>query len=215
LVRFGSGSDAQLSERSGELIWEGRPLLPVSDVRLRGAHNLQNAMAAAAVCLARGVPREAVRAALCDFRGVPHRLEELASIDGVLYVNDSKATNVASTLVALDAMASDGLPVHLILGGLGKGQDFSPLAPAIERGARSIYLIGEDAPSIERTLLGTDVPLVRCGDLERAVRRAANAARAPDVVLLSPGCASFDQFADFEARGECFRELVAGIRGSP
>jgi UDP-N-acetylmuramoylalanine--D-glutamate ligase len=170
-------------------------------------------MAAAAVCLARGLDADAIRAALSDFPGVAYRLEEVARIDGVLYVNDSKATNVASTLVALDAMASDGLPAHLILGGLGKGQDFAALAPAVQRGARAVYLIGEDAPIIERALLGVDVPLVHCGALERAVTEAAAAARAGEAVLLSPGCASFDQFADFEARGERFRELVEKLQG--
>lgn len=210
----GEGKGAELCQREGGLWWEGRRLMAVSEVRLRGAHNLQNAMAAAAVCLARGIDPAAVVEALRDFPGVAHRLEEVARIEGVLYVNDSKATNVASTLVALDAMASDGLPAHLILGGLAKGQDFAALAPAVERGARAVYLIGEDAPSIERALLGIDVPVVHCEKLERAVREAATAARAGDVVLLSPGCASFDQFADFEARGERFRELVGGIRGS-
>jgi UDP-N-acetylmuramoylalanine--D-glutamate ligase len=213
-IRFGTGEGADLDEREGQLRWEGRPLMGVSEVSLRGAHNLQNAMGAAAVCLARGIDRSAVIAALRDFPGVAHRLEEVARADGVLYVNDSKATNVASTLVALDAMASDGLPAHLILGGLGKGQDFAALAPAVQRGARAVYLIGEDAAAIERALLGTDVPLIHCGELERAVGEAARAARAGDAVLLSPGCASFDQFADFEARGERFRELVGGIRGS-
>lgn len=213
-IRFGSHEGAELSQRDGALWWQGRRLLAVSELRLRGAHNLQNAMAAAAVCLARGLDPVAVLDALRDFPGVAHRLEEVAWIDGVLYVNDSKATNVASTLVALDAMASDGLPAHLILGGLAKGQDFAALAPAVERGARAVYLIGEDAPTIERALLGTDVPLVHCGELERAVREAAVGARPGEVVLLSPGCASFDQFTDFEARGERFRELVGGIRAS-
>ncbi|MGN6373464.1 MAG: UDP-N-acetylmuramoyl-L-alanine--D-glutamate ligase [Solirubrobacteraceae bacterium] len=213
-IRFGLHESAELHQREGELWWQGRRLMGVSEVRLRGAHTLQTAMAAAAVCLARGLDPVAVLDALRDFPGVAHRLEEVARIDGVLYVNDSKATNVASTLVALDAMASDGLPAHLILGGLAKGQDFAALAPAVERGARTVYLIGEDAPTIERALLGTDVPLVRCGELERAVGEAAAAARPGEAVLLSPGCASFDQFADFEARGERFRELVGGIRPS-
>lgn len=213
-IRFGASERAELSQRGGELRWEGRRLMAVEDVRLRGAHNLQNAMAAAAVCLGRGVDADAVVSALRDFPGVAHRLEEISTVDGVLYVNDSKATNVASTLVALDAMASDGLPVHLILGGLGKGQDFSPLSTAVQRGCRAVYLIGEDAPQVERALIGTDVPLVQCGDLERALSQACRAARGGDVVLLSPGCASFDQFTDFEVRGERFRELVGGIRGS-
>jgi UDP-N-acetylmuramoylalanine--D-glutamate ligase len=196
--------------------------LPVDELRLPGAHNLQNAMAAAAVCLARGMDLEDVRNGLRSFAGVAHRLEEVVRRNGVLYVNDSKATNVASTLVALDALPD--LPIHLILGGQGKGQDFSELRGAVARSCKAVYLIGEDAPAIARALRDSGVPVYECGDLERAVAMAAAAAAAAteaaadadadaaagadEVILLSPGCASFDQFADFEARGERFRELV-------
>jgi UDP-N-acetylmuramoylalanine--D-glutamate ligase len=210
-VHFGHDPAAQLFERDGTLHWEGLPLLERAELRLRGRHNLDNAMAAAAVCLARGVPSEAVCSALRGFAGVPHRLEEVALRDGVLFVNDSKATNVASTLVALDAMDEDGLPVHLILGGQGKGQDFSALRGPVARGCRAVYLIGQDAPAIARTLAGVELPVRACGELERAVSRAASAARAGEAVLLSPACASLDQFADFEARGESFRGLVARL----
>ncbi|HEX4837171.1 MAG TPA: UDP-N-acetylmuramoyl-L-alanine--D-glutamate ligase, partial [Solirubrobacteraceae bacterium] len=123
-VSFGDGPGAHLLEREGVLHWEGQPLLACEELRLRGRHNRENAMAAAAVCLARGLDPESVRAGLRGFAGVPHRLEEVARRDGVLFVNDSKATNVASTLVALEAMAEAGLAAHLILGGQGKGQDF-------------------------------------------------------------------------------------------
>jgi UDP-N-acetylmuramoylalanine--D-glutamate ligase len=213
LVRFGAGEGAALSLADGVLLWDGQPLLAAGEIRMRGAHNLQNAMAAAAVCLARGLDPDAVRAGLRDFPGVAHRLEEVASVGGVLYVNDSKATNVASTLVALDAMFDDAMPAHLIAGGQGKGQDYSPLAPLVQRGCRAVYLIGEDAALLARGLQGTDVPLVRCGGLEQAFEQASRAARRGDVVLLSPGAASLDQFRSFEERGERFRELVGGIRG--
>jgi UDP-N-acetylmuramoylalanine--D-glutamate ligase len=206
-VCFGRGPGAALCERAGQLWWEEQPLLHVSEIGLRGAHNLENAMAAAAVCLARGIDQEAVRAGLRSFGGVAHRLEEVTSREGVLYVNDSKATNVASTLVALDAFA-DRTGVHLILGGQGKGQDFSALRDPVQRDCRAVYLIGEDSSAIAAALAGADVSLRECGDLERALLAAASAARHGDVVLLSPACASFDQFADFEARGERFRELV-------
>jgi UDP-N-acetylmuramoylalanine--D-glutamate ligase len=210
-VSFGSGSRVQLSERDGELYWEGRPLLAASELSLRGRHNLQNAMAAAAVCLARGLDVEAVRAGLRGFAGVPHRLEQVASRDGVLFINDSKATNVASTLVALDAMAAERMPVHLILGGQGKDQDFSALRDPVRAACRAVYLIGEDAGLIARTIDEPPLELRMCGDLDHALALAAAAARPGEVVLLSPGCASFDQFADFEARGERFRELVERI----
>jgi UDP-N-acetylmuramoylalanine--D-glutamate ligase len=218
----GPGS-ASLTLRDDALCWQGSPLLPAAELSLRGRHNLDNGMAAAAVCLARGIDREAVREGLRTFAGVAHRLEELARRDGVLYVNDSKATNVASTLVALDAFAGEG--IHLILGGQGKGQDFAALRAAVaEKGCRAVYLIGEDAPAIAAALgrAGAEpgeagvgepghegVPVRECGDLERALTAAAQAASPGEVILLSPACASFDQFADYEARGERFRELVA------
>ena len=195
-VPFGPGGE--LDDRAGHLWWDGSVLIAHDEIRLRGAHNRANAAAAAAVALARGVDRDAVREALRTFAGVEHRLEEVGRVDGVLYVNDSKATNVASTLVALAAFA--GSPVHLILGGLGKEQDFTPLRGA----AAHTYLIGADAPRLHDEAGGE-----LCGDLATAVARARAAARAGDVILLSPACASFDQFADFEARGRAFRTLVA------
>jgi UDP-N-acetylmuramoylalanine--D-glutamate ligase len=255
-LRFGSarGARGAVYEDAGSL-WCAdldEPLLSVAELSLRGPHNVQNAMAAAVVCLARGIDVQALRAGLRDFAGVPHRLEELGSKEGVLYVNDSKATNVASTLVALRAF--DRLPraavegpsaaggaatasarrapqgpaavqappraqatmarsplVHLILGGQGKGQDFTPLRAALEHSARAIYLIGEDAPRVAGALEGIAPPVRMCETMERACEAAATAASRGEVILLSPGCASFDQFADFEARGERFREIFSAL----
>jgi UDP-N-acetylmuramoylalanine--D-glutamate ligase len=221
-VDFGWDSSAALFELDGELWWQGRGLIALSELRLRGRHNVENAMAAAAVCLARGIDPEAVRAGLRSFAGVAHRLEEVVELDGVLYVNDSKATNVASTLVALDAFA--GRPVHLILGGQGKGQSFVELREAVQRTCAGVYLIGEDASAIAAALNNIAAPVCECGELERALATAAAAVatdpaaidmagRSGPVVLLSPACASFDQFADFEARGARFRELVEKLQG--
>ncbi|MFZ2113708.1 MAG: UDP-N-acetylmuramoyl-L-alanine--D-glutamate ligase [Solirubrobacteraceae bacterium] len=207
-VSFGGNPDAQLSVRDGTLYWQGRALLASSELSLRGRHNLENAMAAAAVCLARGLDVEAVRAGLRSFAGVPHRLEHVANREGVLFVNDSKATNVASTLVALEAMAAEHLPVHLILGGQAKAQDFTALRGPVSAGCRAVYVIGEDADAIDQAIVGEQVEVHMCGGLDHALSLAAATAVHGEVVLLSPGCASFDQFADFEARGECFRELV-------
>ncbi len=193
----------------GEIFWRGELLLRAREIHLRGRHNAFNAMAAAAICLARGIDADTVRAGLRTFAGVPHRLEEVARLEDVLYVNDSKATNVASTLVALDAFAPG--TVHLILGGQSKGQDFTPLREPVERSCQAVYLIGEDATLIASTLAGMPVPLLECGELERALEVAMSTARFGDVVLLSPACASFDRFSDFEARGERFRELVAQL----
>jgi UDP-N-acetylmuramoylalanine--D-glutamate ligase len=197
-VPFGPGGE--LDDRAGYLWWDDEPLIAHGEIRLRGAHNRANAAAAAAVALARGIDRDAVRTALRTFAGVEHRLEDVGVVDGVLYVNDSKATNVASTLVALASF--EGVRVHLILGGAGKGQSFSVL-----RGrAAATYLIGEAAAQLEREVGG-----VVCGDLAVALARARAAARPGEVVLLSPACASFDQFADYEARGRAFKALVAGL----
>jgi UDP-N-acetylmuramoylalanine--D-glutamate ligase len=204
---FGDYPAPEMVERAGQLWWAAEPLLRADEIRLRGAHNRLNAMAAAAVCLARGVDIDAVRDGLRTFAGVEHRLEEVATVDGVLYVNDSKATNVDSTLVALASFA--GTPVHLILGGRGKGQDFTPLRAPVDAGCASVALIGEAAPAL-RDVLGEDA--TDQGDLERAVHAARAAARPGEVVLLSPACASFDQFEDFEARGRAFKELVAQLQ---
>ncbi len=208
VVRFGAGREVELQLRGEQLLWRDRELLAVGELRLRGAHNVHNAMAAAAVCLARGFDREAVRTGLRTFAGVAHRLEEVARRGGVLYVNDSKATNVASALVALEAFPAGA--VHLILGGQGKGQDFSALREPVEQRCRAVYLIGEDSALLAAALTGASVTVHECGDLERAFAQAAAAARAGEVVLLSPACASFDQFTDFEARGQRFRELAQG-----
>ena len=198
-VLFGSGAanGAELSERSGYLWWDERALLATDEIALPGAHNRENAMAVAAVCLARGVDQGAVVQALKSFRGVPHRLELIATQRGVSYVNDSKATNVSSTIVALRSYRSG---IRLIAGGRGKRQDFSPLAPLVAERCRAVYLIGEATEDLAAALASTRVELHRCGELERAVAAARDCARDGEVVLLSPACASYDQYSDFEAR---------------
>ncbi len=204
-VTFGAGPGPDLSERAGYLWWGNQPVVRVDEIALPGAHNVENAMATAAVCLARGIDAEAVSAGLRTFAGVRHRLERIALQDGVDWINDSKATNVASTIVGLRAFPGG---VHLIAGGVGKQQDFSPLAPLVAERCRAVYLIGEAAGDLARALERAGVPLHDAGDLEHAVALARAAAAPGEVVLLSPACASFDQYPDFEARGEHFRALV-------
>jgi UDP-N-acetylmuramoylalanine--D-glutamate ligase len=206
-VTFGSGPGPDLSERAGHLWWGEQPLIAVQELALPGAHNVENAMATAAVCLARGIPADAVAAGLHTFTGVRHRLEPVAVENGVSWVNDSKATNVASTIVALQAFAGG---IHLIAGGRGKQQDFSPLAPVLADRCRAVYLIGEAAGELAAALAPAGVPLRQAGDLERAVQMAREAAASGETVLLSPACASYDQYPDFEARGAHFRTLVVG-----
>src|SRR4051812_2804870 len=177
--------------------------LPVEEIRLRGEHNLENARGAAAAAIESGVRADAVAAALRTFAGVPHRLEEVGSVNGVLYVNDSKATNVSSAVRGIEAF--DG-GVHVILGGSLKGGGFEGLRDAVASRAVAAYLIGEAAERLAADLKGT-VPLSLAGDLRAAVAQASAAAEPGQVVLLSPACASFDQFRDYEERGEVFRSL--------
>jgi UDP-N-acetylmuramoylalanine--D-glutamate ligase len=204
-VLFGPEPQAELSEQAGHLFWDDQAVLSVDRIALPGEHNRQNAMAAAATCLARGIDVDAVAEGLASFRGVAHRLESLGQRHGVLWVNDSKATNVGSTTVALRAF--DG-GIHLIAGGRGKGQDFAALAAPVAERCRAVYLIGEATAELHAALAETGVPLHDVGYLEAAVSAARIAVRPGEVVLLSPACASYDQYPDFEARGEHFRDLV-------
>jgi UDP-N-acetylmuramoylalanine--D-glutamate ligase len=208
----GAGPDCEVALAAGTIFYDGEPLLGVDELGLFGEHNVANAMAAAAAALSMGLDRDAVGAGLRSFAGVPHRLEQIAEIAGVRFVNDSKATNVASAVVGIRAFA-DG--VHLILGGSEKGEPFASLIePIRERGA-ACYLTGATAGRLAEELapvLDAGIALHRCEDLEDAVRRAADAARPGDVVLLSPACASFDAFESFERRGERFREIVESLR---
>jgi UDP-N-acetylmuramoylalanine--D-glutamate ligase len=174
---------------------------------IRGAHNRENAAAATAAARAAGLGDEPIAEALRTFPGVPHRLEPVAEVDGVRYVNDSKATNVAAALRALAAYAEE--PVHLILGGSLKGEDFGPLAAAIAPNVRSIHLVGEASDQLAAAL--GDRPAYRDGTLPAAVAHAAELAQPGSVVLLSPACASYDQYDNFERRGEDFKRLVAGL----
>jgi UDP-N-acetylmuramoylalanine--D-glutamate ligase len=172
---------------------------------LRGAHNRENAAAATAAARAAGIDDQAIATALRTFPGIPHRLELVGERDGVRYVNDSKATNVAAALRGLAAYADE--PVHLILGGSPKGEDFAPLAAAIGSNVRSVHLIGAEGPRIGEVVAG-DVD----GTLDAAVAHAEELAVRGDVILLSPACASYDQFANFEERGEAFRRHASRSR---
>jgi UDP-N-acetylmuramoylalanine--D-glutamate ligase len=175
---------------------------------IRGRHNRENAAAATAAAREAGIADAAIAEALRTFAGVPHRLELVGERDGVRFVNDSKATNVAAARRALAAYADE--PVHLILGGSYKGEDFGPLAAAIGSNVRSVHLIGEEAPRLAEVIDGH-----LDGTLERAVAHALELAAAGDVVLLSPAAASYDQFDNFEARGDAFRNLVREKRSKP
>jgi UDP-N-acetylmuramoylalanine--D-glutamate ligase len=180
-----------------------------AEPRIPGAHNRENAAAATAAARAIGVPDAAIGEALRSFPGVPNRLEPVRELAGVRFVNDSKATNPESAIVALRAYPPG---LRVILGGSRKGTPFATLARcAREQAVERAYLIGETADELGPALLAEEVPFTDCGDLETAVRAAFADARPGDVVLLSPACASFDQFRDYEQRGERFRELVGAL----
>ena len=166
-------------------------------------------MAVAAAALSRGIEPAAVAAGLRSFGGVPHRLERVAEIDGVTYINDSKATNVAAAEAALQSFDA---PIHAILGGSLKGGGFEALAPAVAAACRTVYLTGPAAPELRAALEPTGVPIEDASDLADAVERAHRAARAGEIVLLAPACASFDAFRDYIERGERFRTIVEGLR---
>ena len=207
-LSFGPGADA--SVRDGWIRFRGEQVLPVEQLRIRGAHNLDNALAATAAALAGGaVEPAAVVEALQAFPGVEHRLEDVATVAGVLYVNDSKATNAASALRGLEVF--DG-GVHAILGGSLKGGGFTALRDAVGERCRACYLIGDAEDRLAADLEGA-APLVRAGKLERALEAASQAAEPGEVVLLSPACASFDAFRDYEHRGARFKELVQALEG--
>ncbi len=189
--------------------FDGGDLLPAEPL-IPGAHNRENAAAADAAARAAGIPDEAIAEALRTFPGVEHRIEEIATIAGVRYVNDSKATNVAAALRALASFP--GARKLVILGGRGKAEPYASLADAFASGDRA-YLIGEATEAMAAAFDAAAVAFERSGDLETAVAAAAREAREGDVVLLSPACASFDQFTSFEQRGEEFGKLVQKLTG--
>jgi UDP-N-acetylmuramoylalanine--D-glutamate ligase len=212
----GASPDCEVAAAGGTIFYDGEPLIETAELGIRGEHNVENAMAAAAAALSFGIDRDAVIAGLRSFGGVPHRLEPVAAkLGGVSFVNDSKATNVASAVVGIGSFDRG---VHAILGGSDKGEPFGPLVEPLRERAAAAYLLGDTADRMAAELAplaDAGVPLRRAADLEDAVRTAAAAAAPGEVVLLSPACASFDAFPNFEARGERFRQIVAALGADP
>jgi UDP-N-acetylmuramoylalanine--D-glutamate ligase len=207
---------------AGGRVMEGVPgehdieLFAAADVPLAGVHNLENAMAAALLARAIGAEPAEIRAGLRGFKGLPHRMVKVGEKDGVTWYDDSKGTNPGATMKSLEGFA-DGT-VHIILGGRNKGADLGSLTPLLRQKARRAYLIGEAAEKFAQALGGLEdktVPFERSETLERAVRSAAEQARPGESVLLSPACASFDQFRNVVHRGESFQALVRAVLGGP
>lgn len=181
-------------------------VMPVNEIALKGAHNLENVLAAIAVSVLAGCKAEDMRRAVKEFKAVEHRLEYVATVDGVAYYNDSKATNVDATIKALESFPKN---IHIILGGKDKGSDYTVLNPLLKNRAKTVFTIGAAAEKIESQLhLPSSIPVTRAETLKNAVRLAAESAVAGDVVLLAPACASFDQFDGYEHRGRIFKQLV-------
>jgi UDP-N-acetylmuramoylalanine--D-glutamate ligase len=202
-----------LTEKRGEtwLAQGDRELMPVSQLRVPGLHNAGNALAALGLTRAIDLPYEPLLHALAVFEGLPHRVQKIGEIDGVAFYDDSKGTNVGATLAALNGMRQK---VVLIAGGDGKGQDFTPLKPAVAAHARAVVLIGRDREKIARSIESSGVPVQRARDMDEAVRMSLAAAQEGDAVLLSPACASFDMFRDYEHRAQVFIQAVQELEAA-
>jgi len=195
-----------------ELLARGScPLMELDRLPVAGLHNAANALAAHALAHAIGAPDDALARAMGSFEGLPHRMQKVIEHQGVLFLDDSKGTNVGATVAALAGLRR---PVVLIAGGDSKGQDFAPLAPAVAARARAVVLIGRDAEKLARALAATGVPVERAAGMEEAVQAAFGASRAGDAVLLSPACASYDMFRDYVHRAEVFIAAVRKLAGS-
>jgi UDP-N-acetylmuramoylalanine--D-glutamate ligase len=185
------------------------PILPLSEIPLKGEHNVENVLAAVCSAKLAGISNDVIRKAVGAFRAVEHRLEYVARLAGVEYYNDSKATNVDATMKAIASFPGG---IHLILGGKDKNSDYTLLAPLLKDRVRAVYTIGVAAEKIESQISGA-VEVVRSQTLERAVDQAASAAKSGEVVLLAPACSSFDQFENYEHRGQCFKQYVLARQG--
>src|SRR5579872_1349991 len=196
--------------RDGNIVFRDaagqREILQVSEIPLKGAHNLENVLAAVCAGVLMGCAPEKIRQAVRDFKAVEHRLEFVASIRGVDYYNDSKATNVDATIKALESFPAN---IHLILGGKDKGSDYAVLNDLLRQRVKRVYTIGAAAAKIESQVKGAEI--VHAETLENAIRKAHAAAKAGDIVLLAPACASFDQFKSYEHRGRVFKEVVKSL----
>lgn len=220
LVRALEADETRKSRRAGGAPGQGHEeelhfqrLMPADALRIRGRHNAVNALAALALGSAAGCALGPMLYGLREYRGEPHRVEPIGIVNQVEFFDDSKGTNVGATVAALQGLGAERKLVA-ILGGEGKGQDFSPLAEPVARHARAVLLIGRDAPQIRAALTPTGVPLLDAESMDQAVAQAYAQARAGDAVLLSPACASFDMFDNYEHRARVFRDAVGELAGS-
>jgi UDP-N-acetylmuramoylalanine--D-glutamate ligase len=207
-----SGRETGAFLRAGKILWRDdageQEVMAVNEIPLKGAHNVENVLAAVSVGMITGCQPAQIRSAVMAFKAVEHRLEYVATITGVDYYNDSKATNVDATIKALESFPAN---IHIILGGKDKGSDYSVLKELLRTRVKKVYTIGAAAQKIQSQIAGA-APLEAAETLETAVQRAAGAAAPGDIVLLAPACASFDQFENYEQRGRLFKELVGALK---
>lgn len=212
-LAFNEDDSVQLTKRK---VLEGhvlQRLMPEDALHIRGRHNSMNALAALALIYAAGLPISDALRALAQYRGEPHRVEYVMTVNGVDYIDDSKGTNVGATVAALEGLGANGSKLVVILGGDGKGQDFSPIADSMGKHARAAVLIGRDAPLIEKALQGAEYPIIHAKDMPQAVQKASELAQPHDCVLLSPACASWDMFKDYAQRSAIFIASAKALAG--
>ena len=210
LVRAAEADETIKRRKAEEVVLHIQRLMPLQALRIQGRHNAANALAALGLTVAAGCTLAPMLHGLRDYRGEPHRVESVAVLNEVEYFDDSKGTNVGATVAALAGLGADRKLV-LILGGEGKGQDFSPLLEPVSRYARAVVLIGRDAPLIKAALAGSQATLWEATTMDEAVTVAAAQARPGDAVLMSPACASFDMFDNYEHRAHAFCDAVQGL----
>ena len=206
LVRAAEADETIKRRKDEEVELHVQRLMPIEALRIRGRHNATNALAALGLAVAAGCTLAPMLHGLREYRGEPHRVESVAIVKDVEYFDDSKGTNVGATVAALTGLGSERKLV-LILGGEGKGQDFSPLAEPVQRHVRAVVLIGRDAPLIKE-VLPRNIPIFDAASMEEAVSLAAQQAQTGDAVLMSPACASFDMFDNYEHRARVFCDAV-------
>ncbi|WP_245929364.1 UDP-N-acetylmuramoyl-L-alanine--D-glutamate ligase [Agarilytica rhodophyticola] len=216
MMRYGFGLESGFADdekhiifspQNGWLSFDHQKIVSKDQIKLKGIHNVRNALAALAISGVAGVSFDACKNVLAAFSGLPHRCEFIAEYEGVTYINDSKATNVGATKAAIDGLAAEFNKIILIAGGEGKGADFSELGKSIRQNIDTLVLIGKDGEHIAETV-GKDINAIFASDMNDAVQKAATNAGLDDLVLLSPACASFDMFNSFEERGDVFSDCV-------
>lgn len=213
VVCFG-GADGQVRLVDGVLTDFSSSLrVPVSDIRIRGSHNASNACAASLVARLLGVPPSDIETVLREFPGLPHRMRHVRSLDGVDFIDDSKATNVGAAVASIDGLTELRGKIVLIAGGVDKGGSYRPLVDRMERTGRAVVVMGQAAPLLEQAFQGAPIEVCRADSMQHAVQEAARLASPGDTVLLAPACSSFDMFRSYAERGDVFQQAVEGLRG--